>query len=116
MSSGGSQDFGDRLFTCCHDDSGALDQAWPEQIVGNVSRRLHTRADCEPLRHHAEAETGDLGKDELHPEGSFAAVRQLLDDPAVHLCVDETAKVERIGQATTPSLQLPALSWLPDSP
>jgi len=64
----------DRLFARCHHQTGAPNEAWPQDIMRDVSLGFPFRADCEALRHHTEAEAGDLGKNEPHPMAPFPAV------------------------------------------
>jgi hypothetical protein len=75
-----AQDICYRHFACSHDEARAFDQARPEQVMLQVSEGLSVRADREALSHRAEAETGDLRKDEPHPVCLFSSARQFLDD------------------------------------
>ena len=94
-----SQEYRLRAFACSHDEARAFDQARPEQVMLQVSDGLSVRADREALSHRAEAETGDLRKDEPHPVCLFSSARQFLDDLPVDrgLRVHEALEVERIS-------------------
>jgi hypothetical protein len=100
-----TEDIGYRLFTRSHDEARAFEQARSEQIVLQVSDGLSMRAYREALSHRAEAETGDLRKDEPRPVCPFSSARQFLDDLPVDrgLRVHEALEVERIAHRATPS-------------
>ena len=74
-----------------HDKAGAFDQARPEHVVSEIGDGFAARFDCEPLRHGAETEAGDLRKDEPHPMAPLTAPRQFLD----HLRVDGGLRVDQ---------------------
>src|SRR6201996_2982274 len=67
-----AEDIGYCLFACRQNEARTFEQARPEHIVLEVSDGLGARGDCEALRHRAEAETGDLRKDEPHPMCPFS--------------------------------------------
>jgi hypothetical protein len=84
-----------------------------------LSDRLSVQADHEASSHHAEAETGDLRKDEPLPVCLFSSARKFLDDLPVDrgLSVHEALELERITQGATPSTVFgTGLSAVPDSP
>jgi hypothetical protein len=54
--------------------------AQEDKKTDDLSDRLGARADREALRHRAEAETSDLGKDEPHPMCPLSSARQFLGD------------------------------------
>jgi hypothetical protein len=87
--------------------------------VLQVSDGLCARAYLEALRHRAEAETGDLRKDEPHPVCPFLSARQFLDDLPIDrgLSIHEALEVERIAHVATPSTIIgTGLPAEPDSP
>jgi hypothetical protein len=78
ISSGENIGYG--LFACRHDKARAFDQARSEQVMLQICDGFGARADREALRHGAEAEAGDLRKDEPHPMCLLPTVRQFRDD------------------------------------
>jgi hypothetical protein len=116
---GRAENIGYGLFPCRQNETRAFDQARSERVMLQISDGLGARADRKALRHRAEAETGDLRKDEPHPVCPFSSVRQFLDDLPVDrgLRVDKAPEVERIVHGTTPSTVVgTGLSAVPDSP
>jgi hypothetical protein len=90
----------------------------PRRVMFQIRGGLGARADREALCHGAEAEAGNLRKDEPHPMCLLPTVRQFLDDLPVDrgLRVHKAPEVEQIVHAATPStVTRTGLSALPDS-
>src|SRR3981189_2499259 len=75
----------------------------PSRSWSEIGNGPSARTDCEPLRHGAEAKTGDLRKDEPYPVAPLATTRQFLDHLRVDrgLCLPQI-KPEHIGDAVHP--------------
>src|SRR5271170_5606616 len=76
-------------------------RARSEKVMFQIGGGPGARADREAVCHGAEAEAGNLRKDEPHPMCLLPTVRQFLDDLPVDrgLCVHKAPEVERVVHA-----------------